>query len=193
MLRRRALIEALLVDRGADLLVVSSLGSPTWDVAATGNHPSNFNFIGAMGQAGPFALGLALAQPGKRVVLFAGDGELLMGLGVLATIASQAPTNLAIVVLDNEVYGETGGQPTATAGRTDLELVARGCGFEATTTVTVAGELEALRELVLEADGPALANVKIDAETLPLVFPHSFDGATAINRFRDAVLALDEA
>ena len=167
---------------------MSSLGSPTWDVSAAGHHPGNFCFIGAMGQAGPFALGLALAQPAKRVILFAGDGELLMSLGVLATIANQAPTNLAIVVLDNESYGETGGQPTATAGLTDLELVARACGLETTRTVTGETEIDALRELILDAEGPVLANVKIDAEALPLVFPHSFDGASAMNRFREAAL-----
>ena len=188
MLKRRALVEALLAERPADLLVVSSLGSPTWDVAAAGNDARNFGFIGAMGQAGPFALGLALARPRNRVVLFAGDGELLMSLGVLATMADQAPPNLAVVVLDNECYGETGGQPTATAGPTDLELVARGCGIETTRTVRTEAELEPLRSLMLEAEGPVLANVKIDVESLPLVFPYSFDGAVALNRFRSAVL-----
>ena len=126
VLSRRDLVATLLADRPADLLVVSSLGSPTWDVAAAGDDPRDFGFIGAMGQAGPFALGLALAQPERRVMLFAGDGELLMSLGVLATIGSQSPANLAVLALDNESYGETGGQPTATAGRTDLELVAGG-------------------------------------------------------------------
>ena len=188
MLKRRALVEALLAERPADLLVVSSLGSPTWDVAAAGNDARNFGFIGAMGQAGPFALGLALARPRNRVVLFAGDGELLMSLGVLATMADQAPPNLAVVVLDNECYGETGGQPTATAGPTDLELVARGCGIETTRTVRTEAELEPLRSLMLEAEGPVLANVKIGVESLPLVFPYSFDGAVALNRFRSAVL-----
>ena len=187
-MKRRALVEALLADRPPDLLVVSSLGSPTWDVASAGNDARNFCFIGAMGQAGPFALGLALARPRNRVVLFAGDGELLMSLGVLATIANQAPANLAVVVVDNERYGETGGQPTATAGPTDLELVARGCGIGRTRTVTADAEVEALRTFMLEADGPVLANVKIAPETLPLAFPYSFDGAVAINRFRDAVL-----
>ncbi|MGI9657369.1 MAG: thiamine pyrophosphate-dependent enzyme [Gaiellaceae bacterium] len=185
---RRPLLAALLADRPENLLVVSSLGSPTWDVSAAGDHPGNFCFIGAMGQAGPFALGLALAQPDRRVVLFAGDGELLMSLGVLATIANQAPRNLAIVVLDNESYGETGGQPTATAGSTDLERVARACGIANARTVTDETEVDALRLLVLQADGPVLATVKIDSERLPLAFPHSFDGATAINRFRQAVL-----
>ena len=108
MIHRRPLVKALLEDRPENLLAVSSLGSATWDLTAAGEDARNFRFIGAMGQAGPFALGLAMAQPEKRVVLFTGDGELLMGLGVLATIANQAPKNLAIVVLDNEAYVETG-------------------------------------------------------------------------------------
>ena len=135
MLHRRPLVKALLEQRPDNLLAVSSLGSATWDVSAAGDDARDFCFIGAMGQAAPFALGLALAQPDKRVLLFSGDGELLMGLGALATIASQAPANLAIVVLDNEAYVETGSQATATAGGTDLEAVARGCGFKTTCTV----------------------------------------------------------
>ncbi len=190
-LHRRAVVAALLAQRPERLVAVSSLGNPTWDLAATGDDARNFHFIGAMGQAAPFALGLAMAQPERRVLLLAGDGETLMGLGALATIANQAPANLAIVVLDNESYVETGSQPTATAGRTDLEAVARGCGIATTRTVTREDELAALRELVLDAPGPVLALVKIVAEALPLVFPHSFDGATAINRFRGAMVGGD--
>lgn len=186
MLQRRPLVKALLADRPDHLLAVSSLGSATWDLTAAGEDARNFRFIGAMGQAGPFALGLAMAQPDKRVVLFAGDGELLMGMGSLATIANQAPTNLMIIALDNEAYVETGNQPTATAGPTDLEAVARGCGITATMTVTQESEIDALRTLMLDAPGPAFARVKIEAEDLPLVFPDTFDGATAMNRFRDA-------
>jgi len=189
MLSRRPLVRALLEKRPENLLAVSSLGSSTWDLTAAGEDARNFRFIGAMGQAGPFALGLAMAQPDKRVVLFAGDGELLMGLGILATIANQAPSNLAIVVLDNEAYVETGSQPTATAGPTDLEAVARGCGIATTCTVTKETEIDALRDMVRNTPGPVLANVKISAEALPLVFPNTFDGATAINQFREAATA----
>ena len=189
MLDRRPLVKSLLENRPADLLAVSGLGSSTWDLTASGDDARNFCFIGAMGQAGPFALGLAMAQPDKRVVLFTGDGELLMGLGVLATIANQAPTNLAIAVLDNESYVETGNQPTATAGPTDLEAVARGCGIATTRTVTNDAQVDELREMLLRARGPVLANVKVKAQALPLVFPHSFDGVTAINRFREAATA----
>ena len=187
MLNRRPTIKALLADRPNDLLAVSGLGSSTWDLTEAGDNPRNFCFIGAMGQAGPFALGLAMAQPNKRVVLFTGDGEMLMSLGVLATIANQAPANLAVLVMDNESYTETGGQPTATAGRTDLEAIAKGAGIIDTRTVSQESELADLRQAMLTAPGPFYATVKILAESLPLVFPHSFDGAIAMNRFRDAV------
>ena len=187
MMQRRTVVAALLENRPADMVVVSSLGNPTWDVASVGDHALNFNFIGAMGQAGPFALGLAMARPEKRIVLFAGDGELLMSLGVLATIANQAPANLAVVALDNESYVETGSQPSATAGPTDLEAVARACGFVHTRAVVDETPLDDIRVMVWEGEGPLFVNIKIVAEALPLVFPYSFDGAMAMNRFRGAV------
>ena len=187
MMQRRTVVAALLENRPADMVVVSSLGNPTWDVASVGDHALNFNFIGAMGQAGPFALGLAMAKPEKRIVLFAGDGELLMSLGVLATIANQAPANLAVVALDNESYVETGSQPSATAGPTDLEAVARACGFVHTRAVVDETPLDDIRVMVWEGEGPLFVNIKIVAEALPLVFPYSFDGAMAMNRFRGAV------
>ena len=187
MMQRRTVVAALLENRPADMVVVSSLGNPTWDVASVGDNALNFNFIGAMGQAGPFALGLAMATPEKRIVLFAGDGELLMSLGVLATIANQAPANLAVVALDNESYVETGSQPSATAGPTDLEAVARACGFVNTCWVADETPLDDIRVMVWEGEGPLFVNIKIVAEALPLVFPYSFDGAMAMNRFRGAV------
>ena len=187
MMQRRALVAALLENRPTNMVVVSSLGNPTWDVASVGDHALNFNFIGAMGQAGPFALGLAMARPEKRIVLFVGDGELLMSLGVLATIANQAPGNLAVVALDNESYVETGSQPSATAGPTDLAAVARACGFVHTRSVVDESPLDDIRVMVWEGEGPLFVNIKIVAEALPLVFPYSFDGAMAMNRFRGAV------
>ena len=186
MFHRRPAVKFLLEGRPEHLLAVSGLGSSTWDLTASGDNARNFCFIGAMGQAGAFALGLAMAQPAKRVVLFTGDGEILMSLGILATIANLAPANLAVLVMDNESYVETGGQPTATAGPTDLEAIARGAGFNATRTVTESSELGDLREYMLHQPGPAFANLKVVKEALPLVFPHSFDGATAFNRFQGA-------
>lgn len=190
MLYRRPFVKAMLAGRPPHLLAVSGLGSSTWDLTAAGDDARNFCFIGAMGQAAPFALGLAMAQPERRVLLFTGDGEMLMGLGALATIANRAPANLAIAVLDNESYVETGSQPTATAGPTDLETVARGCGIATVCSITAESQADEAREMLHSAPGPVFVNVKVVAESLPLVFPHSFDGATAINRFREAATTL---
>ena len=193
MLARRHVVEYLISERAPQVLAVAGLGSATWDLSAAGNHVRNFCFIGAMGQAAPFALGLALARRRQRIVLFTGDGDMLMSLGSLAVIANQSVKNLVIVVLDNSSYGETGGQPTATAGMTDLEQIARGAGFAHTTTVSKESELAALRREIHSGEDLHFANIKVQAEKLPLVFPHSFDGVTAINRFRQAVIGEDNA
>ncbi len=113
MMERREFVTRLLADRG-DLAVVCGLGSPTYDVAAAGDHPLNLYLWGAMGGAAMIGLGLALARPDRRVAVLTGDGEALMGLGSLATIGVKQPANLAIVVLDNQHYGETGMQPSHT-------------------------------------------------------------------------------
>ena len=189
MLDRRLLLKKILKDRPENLLVVSGLGSSTWDLTAAGDHHKNFCFIGAMGQAGAFALGLAMAQKDKRILLVTGDGELLMSLGILATIANQAPKNLVLLVMDNESYAETGGQPTATAGPTDLEQVARGCGIEITATFRYENDGGKVHEMVHSGSGPIFINAKVRATPPTLVFPHSFDGVTAIDRFRGAVLS----
>src|SRR5271154_2446424 len=128
MLERRDFVRQLLIDRG-DLLVVPGLGSATYDVAAAGDHPLNFYLWGAMGGAAMIGLGLALARPDRRVAVLTGDGEALMGLGSLATIGVKQPGNLAIVVLDNEHYGETGMQPSHTRDGVDLVGIARAWKF----------------------------------------------------------------
>src|ERR1700675_2579011 len=125
----RRKIVATLLDRREGLLVVAGLGSAAWDCTAAGDHPLTFPLWGAMGSACMIGLGLALAQPKRRVLVVTGDGEILMGLGSLATIGAQRPGNLAVVVLDNERYGETGMQKTHTASGADLASVARACGF----------------------------------------------------------------
>src|SRR6185312_11177070 len=127
-LDRRAAMSALMKDRG-DLLVVPGLGSTTWDLAAAGDDPRNFYLWGAMGGAAMVGLGLALAQTSRRVAVITGDGEMLMGLGSLATIGIQRPPNLAVIVFDNGVYGETGMQPSHTQSGVDLMAVAAGCGI----------------------------------------------------------------
>ena len=123
---RRPFVAELLRHRG-DALIATGLGSATWDCFAAGDSPEYLYSWGGMGLAVPTALGLALAQPGRRVVAITGDGEIMMGLGSLAVVGDQAPSNLAILVLDNEKFGETGRQRGLTAGRTDIAAVAKSC------------------------------------------------------------------
>src|SRR6266516_718174 len=122
-LPRRAAIAQILAER-QDTLVVTGLGSPTYDCAAVGDHPLNFYLWGAMGIAVTVGLGLALAQPKRRVLVVTGDGEMLMGLGALATVAMKGPNNLSILVIDNEHYGETEMQHTHTSAGVDLAGIA---------------------------------------------------------------------
>ena len=185
-LRRRAVAAALLEARG-DLLVVSGLGAPTWDVAAAGDHPLTFPLWGAMGGAAMMGLGLALARPDRRVLVVTGDGEMLMGLGSLATIGVKRPANLAIVVLDNERYGETGMQATHTAGPADLAAVAAALGFPVTGTVRDQAGLAAAIPSIRGATGPVFYDIKVRAEELPLVMPPK-DGVLLKDRFRAALL-----
>ena len=185
-LRRREVVPALLADRG-DLLVVSGLGSTTYDCAAAGDHPLNFYLWGAMGGAAMIGLGLALAQPKRRVLVITGDGEMLMGLGSLATIATRRPANLAIAVIDNERYGETGMQATHTASGIDLAGMARAAGFVTTTTVARQDQLDGAIRLLRKEPGPVLAVIKVDAARDPFVLP-ARDGALLKHRFRAALL-----
>ena len=145
MLERRAFVKELLAERG-DLLVVCGLGSPTYDVAAAGDHPLNLYLWGAMGGAVMIGLGLALAQPDLPVVVVTGDGEMLMGMGSLATVGLQKPKNLSILVLDNEAYGETGGQVSHTSAVADLVGVARACGIPDSKAISTLGEIESFAE-----------------------------------------------
>ncbi|MFN0162745.1 MAG: thiamine pyrophosphate-dependent enzyme [Burkholderiales bacterium] len=184
--RRRAFVKALLAERG-DMLVIGGLGSSAWDITHAGDHDNNFPLWGAMGGAAMIGLGLALAQPKRRVLVVTGDGEMLMGIGSLATIAAQAPRNLSVVVLDNEHYGETGMQATHTGLGTDLAAVARAAGIANAMQLSKLSDAGMLRRAIDALQGPLFANVKIDAEKLPLVLPPR-DGAYLKNRFRLAVL-----
>ena len=186
LLRRRQVVSQLLEERG-DMMVVAGLGAPAWDVTAAGDHDLNFPMWGAMGGAAMIGLGLALAQPKKKVLVVTGDGEMLMGLGALATIAVQQPRNLYIVVLDNERYGETGMQETHTGHGVDLAGMAKAAGFAQALNVTTPAGVARLQDMIRTGAGPLLAQVKIDAEKLPLVLPPR-DGAYLKNRFRAALL-----
>jgi len=181
MMHRREAVKKLLRARGK-LLVVAGLGSTAWDCTAAGDSPLTFPLWGAMGQAAMMGLGLALAQPRRRVLVITGDGEMLMGLGSLATIGVQKPVNLSLVVIDNERYGETGMQATHTAAGIDLAGVARSCGLNIF-------DFKNHRAAIHERPGPNFAVVKVVAEKIPLVLPPR-EGALLKARFRRALLGL---
>jgi thiamine pyrophosphate-dependent acetolactate synthase large subunit-like protein len=190
-LLRRDVVKELLAQRG-DALVIAGLGAPAWDVTNAGDHELNFPLWGGMGGAAMIGLGLALAQPKKKVLVLTGDGEMLMGLGALATIAVQRPRNLAIVVLDNERYGETGMQETHTAHGVDLAGMAKAAGIAQTLRVNTQAGVMRLKRLLYSGRGALFAQVKIDPEKLPLVLPPR-DGCLLKNRFRAALLGPDAA
>ena len=185
-LHRRSVVRKLLEKRG-DLLVIAGLGSTSWDITAAGDHDLSFPTWGAMGQAAMMGLGLALAQPKRRVLVITGDGEMLMGLGALATIGVQQPPNLTVVVIDNERYGETGMQTTHTASGVDLAKIAKACGFKTSKTVV---KMEPFHSIVHRAAGPHFLQIKVIAEKLPLVLPPQ-DGVVLKDRFRRALLVRD--
>jgi thiamine pyrophosphate-dependent acetolactate synthase large subunit-like protein len=185
-LHRRDVVNFLLKNRG-DLLVVAGLGSTAWDITAAGDSPLSFPLWGAMGQAAMIGLGLALAQPKRRVLVITGDGEMLMGVGSLATIGVQQPPNLSVVVLDNGRYGETGMQETHTAKGVDLCAIARACLFRDCRTVEKDEDLEGLKKAIQSQPGPNFAAVKVVAEKIPLVLPPR-EGSLLKARFRRALL-----
>ncbi|MGI4950815.1 MAG: thiamine pyrophosphate-dependent enzyme [Janthinobacterium lividum] len=183
-LERRAAVAALLQDRG-DLLVITGLGSPTYDVFAAGDHDANFYLWGAMGGAGLMGLGLALAQPERPVAVITGDGEQLMGLGGLLTIAVKRPPNLTLVVLDNGHFGETGMQRSHSGHGQDLAAIAASAGL-ATMTVHTTQELAAARAALHGKDGPRLIRVRIAPGETPRALP-ARDGVFLKTRFRGAL------
>jgi thiamine pyrophosphate-dependent acetolactate synthase large subunit-like protein len=185
-LDRREAMRALLEGRG-DLLLVTGLGSTTWDAAAAGDDDRNFYLWGAMGAAAMVGLGLAIAQPARRVLVVTGDGEMLMGLGALATIGVQQPPNLALTVFDNGRYAETGMQASHTDHGVSLCGVARSCGIEG---VYDASDRQALadfaRLLRSPGDRTLFARIAIHADEPPRVLP-SRDGVLLKKRFRRAL------
>lgn len=190
-LDRRAVVARLLEGR-RELVVVAGLGAPAYDVAAAGDQPRDFPLWGAMGGAVPIGLGLALARPDVPVLVVTGDGEMLMGLGSLATVAAQAPGNLVIAVLDNGVYGETGNQKSHTALGTDLAGVARGCGIEDSRRVTTMDEVGTLATRIhAVGDAPAFACIPVDPAPVPKVYPPR-DGPYLRDRLRRALGVLDD-
>ena len=184
-LDRRAVV-ASLIAACPDALVITGLGSSAYDVFAAGDRPENFYLWGAMGGAAAIGLGLALAQPQRSVLVITGDGEQLMGMGALATIAAQQPPNLSVVVLDNGHFAETGMQPSHTSLGTQLTEVARACGLADSRQVRAHNELDALAEVINARQGCLFAQVLIAADDVPMVLPPR-DGVHLKNRFRAAL------
>ena len=191
LLNRRDAVRELLRERGR-LIVVAGLGATAYDLASCGDQPLDFPLWGAMGGAAMVGLGLALAQPEQAVLVLTGDGEMLMGLGSLATIAAQHPPNLRIVVLDNERYGETGQQRTHTAMGADLAAIASACGLQNTRTVRQVDELAGLRDAMHTCAETLFAVVKIAPDELPRVLPPR-DGPYLAHRLRAELLGAERA
>ncbi|MCC8936767.1 aldehyde dehydrogenase [Bradyrhizobium sp. Arg68] len=186
LLDRRAVVAELLKERGG-AIAVGGLGASTYDIAAAGDHDRNFYLWGGMGGAVMIGLGLALAQPALPVVVITGDGEMLMGMGSLATVGLQQPKNLSIIVLDNEAYGETGGQASHTGGSADLVGVAKACGIGDSKAITTMAEVEAFASSLQDVTaGPRFASAKIDAANLERVLS-SRDGTYIVNRIRGSL------
>ncbi|MFT4150279.1 MAG: thiamine pyrophosphate-dependent enzyme [Paracoccaceae bacterium] len=180
---RRAAVASLLAARDG-ALVVTGLGSPSYDVHAAGDRDDNYYLWGAMGGAALTGLGLAQARPDKRVMVITGDGEMLMAFGAIATIAVAAPKNLDIIVLDNQHFGETGMQSSHTGRGIALHRIAEAAGFTDTAELGQMAEVEALtRRLRQPATGPRLFVLKIAAENLPRSLPPR-DAVHVKNRFR---------
>ena len=190
LLHRRDVVNELLRDRG-DILVIAGLGAPNWDVSAAGDHANNFPLWGAMGAATMMGLGLALAQPKRKVLVITGDGEMLMSIGALATVAVEKPANLTIAVLDNERFGETGMQKTHTASGVDLAGIALAAGIRTSRTVRTMEQVREIRDLAHQGKGTVFALVKINPEALVFTLPPA-DGVILTTRFWQSVLG-DEA
>lgn len=189
MIERRKAVRELLADRG-ELIVVAGLGSPCYDVRAAGDHPLDFYNWGAMGSAVMVGLGLALPRPAQPVLVLVGDGEMLMGMGSLATLAQHKPANLTIVILDNEEYAETGMQETATAFGVDLSAVAAACAAPWTRTLRAQQEVSLLKEALHRRDGLKVAVLKIAKGDVPRTVPMR-DGVAIKMRFRSRLFGAE--
>ena len=186
-LNRRILVKDILENR-KDMAVITGLGSPTYDVAAVEDHERNFYLWGAMGGAVSLGLGLALARTDLDVLVVTGDGELLMGLGSLATVAIKAPENLSILVLDNGHYGETGMQPSHTGLGCDLTAVAVGCGIQNAWKISDYDELQVAKEKFHTRGSVRFLHALVESDQPERVMP-TRDGVENKLRFRKAIEA----
>ncbi|MEQ8587303.1 MAG: thiamine pyrophosphate-dependent enzyme [Thalassobaculaceae bacterium] len=185
LLDRREATAELLKDRG-DLLVVTGLGSPSYDAMAAGDHDGNYYLWAAMGSAATVGFGLAMSQRSRPVLVLTGDGEMLMGLGALASIGQALPANLTIAVLDNGHYGETGMQQSHSGRGIELSRMAAAANFPWTGVIEDMDGVAALRERMHARSGTSFATIKIDMGELPRVLPPR-DGVYVKNRFRSAL------
>jgi thiamine pyrophosphate-dependent acetolactate synthase large subunit-like protein len=183
-LDRRVAVKAILAERG-DSLLVTGLGSSCYD-AGTVDDPKTFYLWGGMGGAAMIGAGLAIAQPKRRVLVLTGDGEMLMGLGSLATIAAEKIRNLSIIVIDNELYSETGMQPTHTSRGVDLAGMAKAAGFAAAASISTLPEVKSWIPKLYHMPGPLFLNIKVNASRYPMSI-RLRDGAHIKNRFREAL------
>ena len=147
-----------------DEAVIGGIGHTNWDLWASGRRPQNFYMLGSMGLAVPIAMGVALAQPDRKVFALEGDGSVLMQLGALATVANQAVGNLCIIIMDNGIYQITGGQVTATGQGADIVAIARGAGITQAEWARDEGHFAALMDQALATPGPMLVGVRTDAQ-----------------------------
>jgi thiamine pyrophosphate-dependent acetolactate synthase large subunit-like protein len=184
MMDRRPFVATLLADRG-DMLVLTGIGSSTYDVAACGDHPLNFYLWSAMGTTAMVGLGLALARPDRRVAVITGDGDVLMGLGSLATIGVKQPGNLSIVCIDNRHYSATGMQASHTAASIDLAGTAESCRFRRVERVTGLESAAAMRGLLHTGQGPTFIHAMVAADDQKRIIP-SRDGIAIKARFMQA-------
>ncbi len=184
---RRSFVADLLKHRGNGI-VATGLGSPTWDLFAAGDQVENLYSWGGMGLCISTALGLALAQPNRRILAMTGDGEMMMGIGSLGVVADQAPKNLGILVLDNEHFAETGRQRGVTGSRADLCTIAKGFGIGETMLVTEQGKSAELAEFLFKRPGPVFAVAKIAITEDPWSLPEK-DGGVIARRVKAALNA----
>lgn len=171
-----------------DYLMVAGLAGTARDAAElTGDADYLFTLGGFMGGAVPMGLGMALASPRSQVAVITGDGELLMAVGALATVASMAPDNLSIVCIDNGCHGETGGQTGHTARRTDLAIMAEGAGIPSVMTIGGA-DLEAGAKFLKESPAPRFLLVPVKMGP-PADYRRNLNAAICRDRFRTAHMA----
>lgn len=190
-LDRREILSPL-IPNPEDYLIVAGLAGSARDTAALTNDASNtFTMAGCMGAAVSMGLGMSLADPNRQVVVVTGDGELMMNLGSLASVATIQPKNLAIICIDNGCHGETGGQKSHTSFSTDLEIIAKGAGFNSTMTISETSEIKKASEFIKKRDNPRFLVCRV-MDGPPASFKRNIDPAACRLRFKAYVKATGE-